>query len=103
MDDLTPFTESTTVYEFTTDLSTNSPTTIEIILTTTFSLPTTTPIPIHRCPPGGFGNIPHHTNCSRYFECIKGIRHLRFCPDGLLFDSITLQCTYPELAVCAGI
>ncbi|XP_070496054.1 uncharacterized protein [Chironomus tepperi] len=77
-------------------------TTTEYKSTSTSRLPATTSIPVHRCPPSGFGLIPHYTNCSRYFECIAGIRHLRFCPYGLLFDSVTLRCTYPELAVCAG-
>lgn len=88
-------TDTTTDPEYTTDLLTNES-------TTTSRPPTTTPVPVHRCPPGGFGYIPHHTNCNRYFECIRGVRHLRFCPEGLLFDSVTLQCTYPDLAVCAG-
>ncbi|CAG9811756.1 unnamed protein product [Chironomus riparius] len=85
-----------------TDLPTNEPTITEKPLTTTSRLPTTTPIHVHRCPPSGFGYIPHHTNCNRYFECIRGIRHLRFCHEDLLFDSVSLKCTSPELAVCAG-
>ena len=89
-------TDSTTVQESTTD---------EVLTTiTTLRIPTTTTLapPIHRCPPSGFGYIPHHTNCNRYFECIRGVRHLRFCHENLLFDSVTLECTSPELAVCAG-
>jgi len=71
-------------------------TTDEILITST------TDASIKSCPPGGFGSIPNYTNCSRYFECIADVMYLRFCPDGLLFDSVTLQCTSPELAVCAG-
>ncbi|CAG9811762.1 unnamed protein product [Chironomus riparius] len=105
-DDPTLTTENeydTTIPDATTDLPTNESTTTEKPLTTTSRLPTTTPIPVHRCPPSGFGYIPHHTNCNRYFECIRGVRHLRFCYEGFLFDSVTLKCTYPELAICAGI
>jgi len=87
---------STIPYEATSDEILTTSTTLKLITTTTVRTPS------HRCPPGGTGYIPHYTNCSRYFECIKGIRHLRFCPYGLLFDSVTLQCTSPELAVCAG-
>ncbi|XP_070495201.1 probable endochitinase [Chironomus tepperi] len=96
----------TTYFEITTDITTateHDTTTTEYKSKTTSRLATTTsPIPVHRCPPSGFGYIPHHTNCNRYFECIAGIRHLRFCHDYWLFDSVTLRCTYPEYAVCAG-
>ncbi|CAG9811763.1 unnamed protein product [Chironomus riparius] len=92
--------EATTKNYSSSETTTEEPTATST--STTSRLPTTAPIPVHRCPPSGFGNIPHHTNCSRYFECISGIRHLRFCPGGMLFDSVTLECTYPELAVCAG-
>ena len=104
--------ESTTLTEYDSTESTTieidstiiQETTTDEISSTFSLLTTTTPgIPVHRCPPGGFGKIPNYTNCSRYFECIAGIRHLRFCSDGLLFDSVTLECTYPELALCAAI
>ncbi|KAL7014692.1 hypothetical protein ACKWTF_016072 [Chironomus riparius] len=106
LDDPTLTTENeydTTIPDATTDLPTNESTTTEKPLTTTSRLPTTTPIHVHRCPPSGYGYIPHHTNCNRYFECIRGVRHLRFCYEGFLFDSVTLKCTYPELAICAGV
>ncbi|KAL7024598.1 hypothetical protein ACKWTF_013120 [Chironomus riparius] len=55
------------------------------------------------CPPSGVGNIPHRTECERYFECLRGIQHPRTCPDGFLFDVITKQCQPPEITLCANI
>jgi hypothetical protein len=55
-----------------------------------------------RCPSSGFGLIPHPTDCSRYFECIAGIRYGRDCNQGLYFDIITSTCLEPELGFCAA-
>lgn len=55
------------------------------------------------CPIEGFGNIPHQSDCKRYFECIRGFRYPSTCPDDLIFDVITSSCREPESSVCANI
>lgn len=37
-----------------------------------------------------------------YFVCTNGLAWHESCPDGLLFHSLTLECDWPENAVCAG-
>lgn len=54
------------------------------------------------CPVGGFGNIPHQSDCTRYFECRAGIRFPMTCPDGLIFDAIKRECGPPETSLCAN-
>lgn len=72
--------------------------------TTTTPPPPTPPLPFCRdwmhCPPEGLGYLPNFNICHRYFECIMGVRHLRTCRYGLIFDVITLRCDYPENALC---
>lgn len=86
----------------TTDEPTNTPTTIPLT-----TIPTTTRDPsgdiIVRfvCPLSGSGNIPHQTDCSRYFECINAVQFNRNCPSGLIFDIISRQCGDPETSLCA--
>lgn len=54
------------------------------------------------CPIEGFGNIPHPTDCRRYFECYQGIRYPATCPDDYIFDVITSKCGHPESSFCAS-
>lgn len=105
---------STTTMEPTTSPSTYPPTTTTsddpTTLSTTTSATTTTRTPgggnidiSFVCPPSGNGNIPHRTECVRYFECIRFMQHTRTCADGLLFDVITKQCQPENSALCANI
>ncbi|XP_070509153.1 protein obstructor-E-like [Chironomus tepperi] len=55
----------------------------------------------HRCPVVGQGYLPHLQNCQRYFECINGIRFLRSCPHGEIFDVNTMKCGDPVSSICA--
>ncbi|KAG5673856.1 hypothetical protein PVAND_003867 [Polypedilum vanderplanki] len=48
-----------------------------------------------------FVYLPHMTNCARYFFCNLGVRHLRTCSYGEIFDVATLQCAHPQTALCA--
>ena len=105
-------TPSTTV-EMTTPSTTSEVTTTETAATpkSTWSISTET-APITRdpdeiaisfvCPIEGFGYIPHQSDCSRYFECIQGIRFPRNCPNGLIFDVITRRCNDPAKSLCAN-
>lgn len=52
------------------------------------------------CPREGFGYLPNFNHCFRYFECILGVRHLKTCRPGTIFDVIRLRCDYPENALC---
>lgn len=54
------------------------------------------------CPSSGYGNIPHQTDCSRYFECNQGIRFVKNCPSGLIFDVISSQCDSSSTSLCAN-
>lgn len=56
---------------------------------------------LQRCPISGFGILPHMTNCLRYFICDRGIKFLRTCPYGKIFDVRTLQCDIPADSLCA--
>jgi len=71
-------------------------------LSSTTSSTTSSPININfKCPTRGSGNIPHSTNCSRYFECIHGIKYLRICEEGLIFDVISSECGELNTSLCA--
>ncbi|XP_070509336.1 probable endochitinase [Chironomus tepperi] len=105
--------ESTTTNEPITTTPTESTITQESP-TTTISYSTTQGISTTRtggdgnvirfvCPPSGYGNIPHRTECDRYFECIRGIQHPRTCSDDILFDVITRVCQPADVALCANI
>lgn len=84
--DLTTITEQTTI-----KLTTEIPVTTEIERTTEAQDPPKVGISFV-CPSSGNGLVAHATNCSRYFECLNGIRNLRNCPSGLIFDVITRRC-----------
>lgn len=104
-------TEETTITS--TEESTNEPTDEEPTESPTDepTIPTTT-APTTRdpnditisfvCPLDGFGIIPNVSNCSRYFECIQGIRFPRYCEDNKIFDVITHECGDPETSLCAA-
>ena len=53
------------------------------------------------CPLSGYGNIPNAIDCTRYYECIKGVGHPRSCPPSTIFDVITKECGNPENSLCA--
>lgn len=53
------------------------------------------------CPNSGSGNIPHPDDCARFFECNRGIRFPRDCPENQIFDVITKNCNDPEVSLCA--
>lgn len=100
-----------------TEPTTNPPTEPPTMRTTTEfpteppTIRTTTELPATRdpndnvlrfnCHPDGYGNIPHLTDCNRYFECIQGVRHPRMCPPGLIFDVIRADCGESESSLCA--
>ena len=45
--------------------------------------------------------IPHPMDCSRYYECVKGVQYEQHCSQGKLFDAIYLECRWSEEATCA--
>lgn len=98
-------TEPTSPEETTqTDATTSEETTISVPSTSPTTT-TTNPNSINVsfvCPESGFGNIPNVNDCSRYFECERGLRNLRDCPTGLIFDIISSQCGDPESSLCAS-
>jgi hypothetical protein len=53
------------------------------------------------CPVSGFGNIPHPNDCSRYFECSRGVRFSRTCPVDTIFDVISSNCNNIDISLCA--
>ncbi|CRK89953.1 CLUMA_CG003681, isoform A [Clunio marinus] len=53
------------------------------------------------CPSSGSGNIPYKNDCSRYYECVLGIRNPRTCSDGEIFDVVTGRCDDPDISLCA--
>lgn len=52
------------------------------------------------CPGSGFGFLPNFNICHRYFECIFAVRHMRTCPEGQIFDVLSLSCSQLDTAVC---
>lgn len=81
-------------------------TTTEMTTTRTTNPPPTTRDPSDvniqfNCPIDGFGNVPNPSDCTRYFECIQGVRNNRRCPPGLIFDVIRSDCGTPETSLCA--
>lgn len=52
------------------------------------------------CPRNGFGFLPNFYLCHRYFECIMAVRHMRTCPEGEIFDVISLSCQDSSAALC---
>jgi len=54
-----------------------------------------------RCPIVRHGYLPHLQNCRRYFECNNGIRLLRICLQGQVFDVNSMKCGDPVSSICA--
>ncbi|CAG9812227.1 unnamed protein product [Chironomus riparius] len=55
------------------------------------------------CPSSGIGLIPHKTDCTRYYECIRGIASPRTCGTaGYHYDVITKQCQPADVATCGN-
>jgi len=52
------------------------------------------------CPPGQIGRYPHATDCTKFLMCANNEGHEFSCPDGLLYDPPTKDCTWPEKANC---
>ncbi|XP_063391611.1 peritrophin-1-like isoform X1 [Cydia fagiglandana] len=54
------------------------------------------------CPPDGspFFNIPHETDCSKFYTCAHGVPVLQTCPDGTHFSPMHLVCQDPVFAGC---
>ncbi|CCU56346.1 unknown similar to AcMNPV orf145 [Mythimna separata entomopoxvirus 'L'] len=44
------------------------------------------------CPEGVYGNIPHPTDCNRFYLCAAGNAILLRCPKGEEYDPITKNC-----------
>lgn len=56
------------------------------------------------CPPSGNGFIPHQLDCTRYFECILGVKYPKTClSPGDHYDVISKECLPSHLALCASI
>lgn len=55
------------------------------------------------CPSSGVGLIPHKTDCTRYYECIRAIASPRTCSTaGYHYDVATKQCQPANVAICAN-
>ena len=52
------------------------------------------------CPALGNTKSPHPEDCSKFIECSDGLYMELSCPGDLLFDAISLECTFPESTVC---
>ena len=60
-------------------------------------------IPEPRCPSSArpVVRLPHETDCSRFYICQFGLKHLMpACPRGLLFDQRTTACIDSRLVNC---
>lgn len=63
-----------------------------------------------QCPENDPGNttirLKHESDCSKYYECLRGAKILRVCPyrnehgDRLHFNPALQNCAWPNLAVC---
>lgn len=78
--------------------STDPPTTISTTTRNPGSITVTFVCPFNRNI-----NIPHDLNCSRYFECFNGVRTLRTCPNGQIFNIVTSSCGDEETSLCADV
>ncbi|XP_063544712.1 peritrophin-1-like [Cydia strobilella] len=54
------------------------------------------------CPPEGspFFNIPHETDCSKFYTCAHGVPVLQTCPNGTHFSPMHSVCQNPVFAGC---
>ncbi|XP_070508889.1 uncharacterized protein [Chironomus tepperi] len=92
-----------------TTTATKSPTTVSTTKSSATSQTTTTTrrsgnINISfSCPPSGVGFIPHKTDCTRYYECIRGIASPRTCETvGYHYDLAYKMCQPADMAICAN-
>lgn len=53
-----------------------------------------------RCSPFGVQQIPHPHDCSKYYLCVSGIRTMRICGSGLLFDPRIGDCNLERFVDC---
>ncbi|XP_018318608.1 uncharacterized protein LOC108732347 [Agrilus planipennis] len=53
------------------------------------------------CPPDFNGFIPHHTDCSKFINCVNGSEDIRDCPPGTLYSTKINNCDHPHNANCA--
>ena len=44
--------------------------------------------------------VPDPCDCSKYFVCEYQVSTIQYCPDGLMFDPIALQCDWPANVDC---
>ena len=56
---------------------------------------------IPRCGPNGTYNIPNPNNCYSFYTCEWGVGYLRYCPDGLHYNSQLDVCDWPQSAGCS--
>lgn len=55
-----------------------------------------------QCSPYGVVQLPHPTDCKRFYDCIFGNREERICPGDLLFDRMIGACNRPQEVQCPG-
>lgn len=59
-----------------------------------------------RCPSGsGLKNptqLPHHSDCNRFFKCDHGIAYEYRCPAGQHWNTVRNWCDFPNLAGCSA-
>lgn len=55
-----------------------------------------------QCSPFGIQQLPHATDCSRYYLCVSGIRTSRICGSGLSFDPRIGDCNLQRLVDCVS-
>ncbi|OXA56252.1 putative chitinase 3 [Folsomia candida] len=88
----TPLTSAPTTPQTTTTITTTPSTTTTVLTSTSSSNP---------CQgEADYTYVPHPYDCSKYLICVGNEGIERDCADSLHFDSITLTCTFPELATC---
>lgn len=56
-----------------------------------------------QCSPIGVQQIPHPTDCSKYYLCVSGIRTMRICGSGLMFDPRIGDCNLERLVDCVSV
>lgn len=55
-----------------------------------------------QCSPFGVQQLPHPHDCSKYYLCVSGIRTMRICGSGLLFDPRIGDCNLERLVDCVS-
>lgn len=55
-----------------------------------------------QCSPFGVQQIPHPYDCAKYYLCVSGIRTMRICGEGLLFDPKIGDCNLQRLVDCVS-